>query len=149
MIFTSGGTEADNLAIVGSCLAARTRGADAGRGRRHRAQGGARRGPRGGHAGRRGAHLPVGRDGLLDLAALDRVLAEGPAVVSVMWVNNETGVVQPIDEIADRCAAAGVVFHTDAVQAFGRIADAGRKHRRCHCRPSPATRSAPPRASAR
>ena len=44
-----------------------------------------------------------------------------PAVVSVMWVNNETGVIQPIAEVGRRCRAAGVLFHTDAVQAFGNL----------------------------
>ena len=44
-----------------------------------------------------------------------------PAVVSVMWVNNETGVIQPVREIAARCQAAGVFFHTDAVQALGKV----------------------------
>ena len=57
----------------------------------------------------------------MSLEALDRALAERPAVVSVMWVNNEVGVVQPVVEIAARCAEAGVVFHTDAVQAFGKV----------------------------
>jgi cysteine desulfurase len=65
--------------------------------------------------------LPVDGQGRLDLAALDAALAERPAVVSVMWVNNEVGVVQPVGEIASRCAAAGVAFHTDAVQAFGKV----------------------------
>jgi cysteine desulfurase len=55
------------------------------------------------------------------LDALDRALAERPAVVSVMWVNNEVGVVQPVAEIAGRCREAGVIFHTDAVQAFGKV----------------------------
>jgi cysteine desulfurase len=45
----------------------------------------------------------------------------GTAVVSVMWVNNETGAVQPVAEFAGRCAAAGVLFHTDAVQAVGHV----------------------------
>ena len=44
-----------------------------------------------------------------------------PAVVSIMWVNNEVGVIQPVREIAERCRAAGVPFHTDAVQAFGKL----------------------------
>src|SRR6476661_3529239 len=55
------------------------------------------------------------------LAALDTALAARPAVVSVMWVNNETGAIQPVAEIGRRCRAAGVLFHTDAVQAFGKL----------------------------
>jgi cysteine desulfurase len=62
---------------------------------------------------------------VVDLGALDAALALGadgpPTVVSVMWVNNETGVIQPVAEIAQRCAAASVPFHTDAVQALGKV----------------------------
>jgi len=118
--FTSGGTEADDLAVLGSALAARGRGSPmraAVAATEHKAVLAAA------HAvARFGGHedvLPVGRDGLLDLGALDDALLRRPSVVSVMWVNNETGVVQPIDAIGRRCAAAGVRFHTDAVQAFG------------------------------
>lgn len=64
--------------------------------------------------------LPVDGQGLLEMDALETVLAEGPAIVSVMWTNNETGVVQPIADIARRCAAREVLFHTDMVQAVGR-----------------------------
>lgn len=120
--FTSGGTEADNLAVLGSALAAHGRGEPmrvAVGACEHKAVLAAA------HAVTRlGGHeeiLPVGRDGLLDLGALDAALAQRPAVVSVMWVNNETGVVQPIEEIGRRCAAAGVRFHTDAVQALGNL----------------------------
>jgi len=63
-------------------------------------------------------------DGTVDLDALDALLtARGAeiAVVSIMWANNETGVVQPVAEIGERCRAARVPFHTDATQAVGRI----------------------------
>ena len=73
------------------------------------------------HLGGREVVLPVDRKGHVLLDALDAALAERPAVVSIMWVNNEVGVVQPVAEIAVRCRDAGVVFHTDAVQAFGKI----------------------------
>ena len=63
----------------------------------------------------------VDRAGRVDLDALDEALLQKPVVLSVMWVNNEVGSVQPIAEIADRCAAADVAFHTDAVQALGRV----------------------------
>ena len=123
VIFTSGGTEADNLAIIGTALAARDRGRPMRiltTATEHKAILAA-------------AHqvvklggsehiLPVDRSGLIDLAALDRALEEQPAVVSVMWVNNETGVRQPVEGVAARCAAAMVPFHSDAVQAFGKIA---------------------------
>ncbi len=67
--------------------------------------------------------VPVDADGVIDLAALEEALAGPPAMVSVMAANNETGVLQPLPEIAAIARAAGATFHTDAVQAFGRIAD--------------------------
>ena len=73
------------------------------------------------HLGGEEILLPVDADGLLDLSALDAALARKPAVVSVMWVNNETGVRQPVEEIARRCADAGALLHSDAVQAFGKV----------------------------
>jgi cysteine desulfurase len=116
VIFTSGGTEADNLALVGAALAARHRGGEmcaAVSAIEHKAILAAA------HAvcnlGGREVILPV------DSAALDAALEQRPAVVSVMWVNNEIGVIQPIAEISARCRAAGVALHTDAVQAFGKV----------------------------
>jgi cysteine desulfurase len=73
------------------------------------------------HLGGRELLLPVDGRGVLDLDALDRALVQSPAVVSVMWVNNEVGVIQPVGEIAGRCRQAGVIFHTDAVQALGKV----------------------------
>ena len=64
-------------------------------------------------------------DGVIDLDALDALLAEHGAsisVLSLMWANNETGVLQPIRDVAARCRASGVVMHTDAVQWVGREA---------------------------
>jgi cysteine desulfurase len=122
VIFTSGGTEADNLGIVGAALAARDRGAAmcaVVSAIEHKAILAAAHAVC--HLGGRELVLPVDGDGRVDLATLDAALAERPAVVSVMWVNNEVGVVQPVGEIADRCCAAGVAFHTDAVQAFGKV----------------------------
>jgi cysteine desulfurase len=52
---------------------------------------------------------------------LEEALARGVGLVSVMWVNNEVGVVEPIARVAARCAEAGVAFHTDAVQALGKV----------------------------
>jgi cysteine desulfurase len=122
VIFTSGGTEADNLGIVGAALAARDRGGAmcaVVSAIEHKAILAAAHAVC--HLGGRELILPVDPDGRVDLATLDAALAERPAVVSVMWVNNEVGVVQPVGEIADRCCAAGVAFHTDAVQAFGKV----------------------------
>jgi len=122
VIFTSGGTEADNLGIVGAALASRDRGGAmcaVVSAIEHKAILAAAHAVC--HLGGREVLLPVDSEGRLDLAALDAALAERPAVVSVMWVNNEVGVLQPVAEIAGRCATAGVAFHTDAVQAFGKV----------------------------
>ncbi|OGR03466.1 MAG: cysteine desulfurase NifS [Deltaproteobacteria bacterium RIFOXYD12_FULL_50_9] len=65
--------------------------------------------------------LPVDRDGMLDLQQYEDSLDEDTAVVSVMWANNETGVLFPIAEMAAIAKSKGVLFHTDAVQAAGKI----------------------------
>jgi cysteine desulfurase len=65
--------------------------------------------------------VPVGADGRVDPAAVRDAVRDDTILITVMWVNNETGVIQPIDEIAGIASASGVTFHTDAVQAFGRI----------------------------
>jgi selenocysteine lyase/cysteine desulfurase len=122
VIFTSGGTEADNHAVIGGCLAARARGdamLAAVSAIEHKAVLAAAHQVK--HLGGAEVILPVEANGLLDLDALTEVLLRKPSVVSVMWVNNEIGVVQPVREIAARCKDAGVLLHTDAVQAFGKI----------------------------
>jgi cysteine desulfurase len=122
VIFTSGGTEADNLAIVGAVLAARDRGAPmcaAVSAIEHKAVLAAAHACR--HLGGREVVLPVDANGQVELDAVDAILAEKPSIVSVMWVNNEVGVIQPVAEIARRCQDAGVIFHTDAVQAVGKV----------------------------
>ena len=65
--------------------------------------------------------LPVRPDGLVDLAVLEAALDDHTAVVSVMAAHNEIGVLQPIAEIGALCRARGILFHTDAAQAFGKI----------------------------
>jgi cysteine desulfurase len=65
--------------------------------------------------------LGVDQHGNLDLTELEGAIRPGTALVSVMWANNETGVVFPIEKIADICSEKGVLFHTDAVQATGKI----------------------------
>jgi cysteine desulfurase len=122
VIFTSGGTEADNLGLLGAALAARDRGAAmcaVVSAIEHKAILAAAHAVC--HLGGREVLLPVDADGRVALDALDAALRERPAVVSVMWVNNEVGVVQAVREIAGRCCQAGVAFHTDAVQAFGKV----------------------------
>jgi len=108
LVFTSGGTEADALAVHGL-----------GRGRRlivgateHDAVRAAAKGA---------AILPVDADGIADLDALARLLAEGPALLCLMLANNETGTIQPVAAAAALCRAAGAWLHVDAVQAAGRI----------------------------
>jgi cysteine desulfurase len=65
--------------------------------------------------------LGVDRHGNLDLAELEAAIRPGTALVSIMWANNETGVVFPIEKIAEICREKCVLFHTDAVQATGKI----------------------------
>ncbi len=66
--------------------------------------------------------IPVTNQGIVDLAALDALLAQGDVrLVSVMRVNNETGVLQPTQAIAERAKAAGALYHCDAVQAAGKL----------------------------
>lgn len=71
--------------------------------------------------GVRVTYLPVDRDGLLKLADLETAISDDTAVVSLMWANNETGVIFPIEKIAQVCKARGVLFHCDAVQAVGKL----------------------------
>ena len=123
VIFTSGGTEADNLAVIGAALAARDRGGPfrvAVSAIEHKAVLAAAHAVV--HLGGEEVILPVDGEGAVSLEALDEALARGSvAVVAVMWVNNEVGAVQPVARLAERCRQAGVPFHVDAVQAFGKI----------------------------
>jgi cysteine desulfurase len=129
VVFTSGGTEADNLAILGLAEAAARGGSWSGlhllsSPTEHKAVLAALA-----EAKRRGAqvtYLPVDTDGIVDMDALDQALAGRlrggkPALVCAMWVNNEVGTVQPVAAIAERCRAARVPYHTDAVQALGKV----------------------------
>lgn len=118
IVFTGGGTEADNLAVVGSALAGGRRGGVVTTAVEHEAVLESvdfleRLGCRIHRAG-------VDRSGGLDVAGLASHVDRETAVVSVMAANNETGVVFPLQEIgvAVRSAAPNVLFHTDAVQAF-------------------------------
>src|SRR4029077_7770592 len=65
--------------------------------------------------------LGVDRDGNVDLAELENAISPEAAIVSLMWANNETGVLFPVEKIAEICRAKGTLFHTDAVQAAGKI----------------------------
>jgi cysteine desulfurase len=116
IIFTSGATEADNVAIIGTLA----RSADDAElivsSIEHPAVLEA--------AARLGDRLriaPVSSDGIVDPAEIKQRLTSKTALVSVMAANNETGAIQPIDEIGSICAEADVPFHSDAVQAAARI----------------------------
>jgi len=120
IIFTSGATESDNLAIKGvfemysrkgnhiitcttehkavldSCKNLEKKGAEV-------------------------TYLQVNREGLIDLAELEAAIRPTTILVSVMWANNETGVIQPMEEIGKICARHGILFMSDATQAVGKI----------------------------
>jgi cysteine desulfurase len=122
VVFTSGGTESDNLAIFGVARARRAAG-------------------KGVHVitsaiehpavlnacaqlEREGAevtYLPVGRDGRVNPDDVERTFQPGTALVTIMHANNETGVVQPIREIAVLVRSTGAIFHCDGVQTGGRV----------------------------
>ncbi|HVE40874.1 MAG TPA: IscS subfamily cysteine desulfurase [Planctomycetota bacterium] len=121
IVFTSGATESDNLAIKGVVES-------------HKAKGNhivtvatehpavldsCRALEREGRA--RVTLLPVKPDGLIDLDALRAAITPGTVLVSVMAANNEIGVLQPIAEIGRLCHEKGVLFHTDAAQACGKV----------------------------
>lgn len=118
IVFTRGGTEADNLAVFGRAAAAG--GAPiVCSGVEHPAVRDAVQ-----SLTQRGIathQLPVNGDGVTEAAALEPLLPLEPGLVSVMWANNETGALQPIEHLAARCDDAGICFHSDAVQAFGRV----------------------------
>ena len=120
VIFTSGATEANNLAIKGAAKARRAE-------RDHlvtvATEHQAVLDPmtRLEHEGWHVTVLPVDRLGLLDLAALEQAITPRTALVSVMAANNEIGVLQPIKDAAALAHAKGAWFHTDAVQAVGKV----------------------------
>lgn len=72
-------------------------------------------------AGGRVTYLPVGSNGLINLQELRAAITAETLLVSVMYANNETGVIQPIRAIGEICREKGVIFHTDATQAVGKV----------------------------
>jgi cysteine desulfurase len=127
VVFTSCGTEADNMALLGVWRARRheNRPAVVTTPIEHKAvlaaahqvqkEGGAER------------LLAMGSTGLVDDSSFDALVRDDTAICSVMWVNNEIGVLQPIGALAELAKSRGVVFHTDAVQAFGKVEVDARK----------------------
>jgi len=71
--------------------------------------------------GYRVTEIPVDGDGCLDMGLLEESLTPDTALVSIMWANNETGVIFPVEKIAAMCRQRGITFHTDAVQAVGKL----------------------------
>lgn len=125
--FTSGGTEADNIAILGGWRARRQHGRNAlvTTAIEHKAVLAAVH-----QAAKEGADeriVGVQKDGCIDRTEFDKAVKNDVAVVSVMWVNNEIGSVQPIEELVPAAKAHGALFHTDAVQAFGKVEVDARK----------------------
>jgi len=119
--FTSGGTEADNLAILGAWRALKAKGRTAvvTTPIEHKAILGAVH-----QAALEGAEeriLAMTTDGVIDSASFDDLVDDAVAVCSIMWVNNEIGSIQPIPELAAKAKQRGALVHTDAVQAFGKI----------------------------
>src|SRR5437868_1866702 len=120
VIFTSGGTEANNLAIFGAARLLREKG-------RHLITSRIEH-----HAvlhcfdylerkeGFEVTRLPVGSDGIVSVESLSHAIRSDTVLVSVMAGNNETGSIQPAAELGRLCRERGVLFHTDAVQWFGK-----------------------------
>jgi cysteine desulfurase len=120
IIFTSGATESDNLALKGvaemysqqgdhiiTCVTEHKAVIDSAK-----------------HLEKQGLHitfLPVEKNGLINLDELKQAITDKTILISIMTVNNEVGVIQPIKEIGKIAREAGVLFHTDAVQAVGKI----------------------------
>lgn len=119
IIFTSGATESDNLAIKGIAEMHRERGNHIiTQATEHKAVLDVCK--RLEKHGYRVTYLPVKSDGLIDMEDLRRALEEKTILVSIMAANNEIGVLQPIREIGNLCHERGVLFHTDAAQMIGK-----------------------------
>ncbi len=118
VFFTSGGSEADNWAIKGTLERL------APKGKRHVVTSAFEH-----HAvlhtvkyaGCDATYLPVGSDGIVDPQDVRKAIRPDTALVSIMFANNEIGTIQPIEEIGAVCKEAGILFHTDAVQAVGNV----------------------------
>lgn len=125
VVFTSGGTESANLAVLGVARLRRDRGRHvvASAVEHHAVLHAMQHLVR--HEGFELTLVPVDGDGLVDPADVVRALRADTVLVSVMAANNEVGTVQPVADVARACRERGVLFHTDAVQAFGKLDVAG------------------------
>jgi cysteine desulfurase len=119
IIFTSCGTESDNAAIMSALETYRDRDHVVSTRVEHPAVKNVLA-----HLKRKGnrvIELQVDRQGLLSMEQIAQAITEDTAIVSVMWANNETGVLFPVEEIAAVAKSRGVLFHTDGVQAVGKV----------------------------
>jgi cysteine desulfurase len=120
IVFTGGGTESDNLAVLGLARAAspEKRHVVVSRVEHAAVRAAARRLESEGFEVTR---VGVDADGLVDAAEFAEALRRDTALAAVVWANNEVGTVEPVEELAGICAERGVPFHSDAVQAAGRL----------------------------
>jgi cysteine desulfurase len=119
IIFTSCGTESDNAAIMSALETSQEKDHIVSTRVEHPAVKNVVA-----HLKRKGyrtTELPVDRQGLLAMERVAQAITEDTAIVSVMWANNETGVMFPVEEIATLAKSRGALFHTDAVQAVGKV----------------------------
>jgi cysteine desulfurase len=121
LIFTSCGTEADNMAVLGVWRARRTEGRTAvvTTPIEHKAVLAAAH-----QVSREGGEerlVEMTHDGIVDRQSYDALVDASVAICSVMWVNNEIGVIQDVPSLAAKAKSHGIIFHTDAVQAFGKL----------------------------
>ena len=120
IVFTSGATESDNLAIKGVAEMYREKGNHIITAvTEHKAVLDTCK--RLEKYGYRVTYLPVQKDGLIDLDDLKRAMDDKTILVTIMYANNEIGVLQPVVEIGKLCHERGVIFHTDATQAIGKV----------------------------
>ncbi len=118
IVFTSGGTESNNAALRGSVEATGKRRVVTSNAEHHAVLHTAE------HLSQTGAELtilPVGTDARITPTQLSEAIDEDTAIVSLMYVNNEVGAINPISQLADVCHEYGVLFHSDTVQALGKI----------------------------
>jgi len=120
ILFTAGGSEADNLALIGVMEACKDKG-------RHLITTNIEH-----HAilesckyleqhGFRVTYIPANKEGLVNSADIEAAITDDTVLISVMYANNELGTIQPIEKIGEIAKAHNVLFHTDAVQAYGKI----------------------------
>ena len=120
IIFTSSGTEADNIAILGVALKNQNRGKHiiTSTIEHHAVENTCKSLKKKGFST---TFLPVDKYGLIDLKELEDMITDETTLISIMFANNEIGTIEPIKEIGEIAKEHDVIFHTDAVQAFGKL----------------------------